>query len=273
MPSARRRLFNVGQRFCHHKRRLWSFLRLLGQELHDQVAEAGRHVGIDYARRLRRFQRQGRDDGDGVLALERQLAGAHAVEHAAEAEQVAAVIDVAAGGLLGRHERRRADNGPGLREVRLVAGRAGQSEVEDLGAELPGLASGARLGFFQPQVRWLDVAMNQPVVVGGGQALRHLAANAKNVCDRRDLFALEKIVERFARQKLHRQKWGAAVLADLVDRDDMIVLERGGSAGLAQKSFPGRRAGRQGGEHGLQSDEPLQVRVFGFEDDPHTAGP
>ena len=67
----------------------------------------------------------GQERADRVGPLERRLARGHPVQDAAKAEQVAAVIDSPALGLLGRHVRRCADDRPLLRELAfLPAARA-----------------------------------------------------------------------------------------------------------------------------------------------------
>src|SRR5260221_423346 len=81
---------------------------------------------------------------------------------AAEAEQVAQVIDDLAARLLGRHVRRRAEDDAGAGELRVLGGEAGEAEVEELDP-----AAGA----FEPDVGGLDVAVNQVVGVSGGEGL------------------------------------------------------------------------------------------------------
>ena len=66
-------------------------------------------------------------------------------------------------------------------------------------------------------------------------ALGDLPADAQHFRQRQLGFALEAVIERFAFQELHGQEGDAAVLADLIDGDDVVVLEaaaarpRGGS--------------------------------------------
>jgi len=101
-------------------------------------------------------RRHRHDDRVGGVAGEWHPAGRHPVEHAAEAEQVAALIDLLAGRLLGSHVRWRADHGPSLGQVGVVAGSTGQAEIQDLD---PALLA------FQPKIGWLDVAVDQAMLV------------------------------------------------------------------------------------------------------------
>jgi hypothetical protein len=68
------------------------------------------------------------------LPAEGHLSGGHAVEHAAEAEQVAAGIDRFAAGLLGGHGGRRSGDGPARCQVGIIEHGPGQADVEDLDA-------------------------------------------------------------------------------------------------------------------------------------------
>ena len=59
-----------------------------------------------------------RDDGrNGIRSRERRAAGGHAVQHAAQTEQIASGIDRLAARLLGSHVSRGADNGAVLGEL------------------------------------------------------------------------------------------------------------------------------------------------------------
>jgi hypothetical protein len=75
--------------------------------------------------------------------------------------------------------------------------------------------------------------------VSGGQALGGLAANAEYVGQRqRALFRLpQKLGERPPFEELHRQEWHAPVFADLVDRHDVIVVNRGSELRFAQETL------------------------------------
>ena len=241
-------------------------------------AEDGRSAGFLASRSMIRSESAGGsaastwDGGGGVwvemarsvlmvsVPRERRFARGHPVQDAAEAEQVAAVIDFPALGLLGRHVRRRADDRPLLRELAFRSGGSGQAEVQDLHA----------VGFrLQPDVGRLDVAVDQPALVGRRQSQGHLPADAQHLGHRELALALQSHVQRLAFEKLHGQEGHAAILADLVNGDDVVVLDRRRGSGLTQEALPGTLAGSQGRQHRLEGNDPIQMRVLGAEDDAH----
>ena len=69
------------------------------------------------------------------------------------------------------------------------------------------------------------------------------------------------------------QERDAAVLADLVDGDDVVVLDGGRGLGLAEEARWPLPAGAQGRLHHLQRHLPLELRILGQEHDAHAAGP
>ncbi|MFO0960659.1 MAG: hypothetical protein U0800_25025 [Isosphaeraceae bacterium] len=193
------------------------------------------------------------------------MAREHPVEHGPEAEQVRPEIDRLAPGLLGRHERGRSQQLAVLGEPRVDAVVPGEAEVENLDP--------ARAGF-QPEVAGLDVAVDQALLVGRDQAaedvLRHLDHGERR---RPFRLGLQPGGQRGALEQLHRQERQALRLADLVDRYDVVALERGHGAGFAEEPLAGLGVGGGLATHHLQADEALQPGVFRQENDPHTPVP
>ena len=274
----------AGQRLLDPPQRLGHGLRVLrppggglGQQLEDQVGERGRG-----ARVLRRGRRRGvhgqRHHGrDGVDPTERQLAGGHLVEHDAQAEQVGAVVHGGPLGLLRAHVRRRADGRPlprhrvEPRPVRArvagavgvgLGGRPGQPEVEDLHPPLVP---------FEPDVGRLDVAVDEAARVRRRQPLGHLPADPQHLRRRRPRAGPQRRPERLALQQGHRQVRDAAVLGDLVDDDDVVVLDGRLGAGLAEEPGLGGRVAGHLREHDLQRDGAAEGGILGLEDDAHAA--
>ena len=134
------------------------------------ASQLGR-VRVQLADRPVRLVRQPLEDRQRRLGLERRLAGTQLVQQDAEAEQVGAGVQVLAARLLRGHVQRRAGHqaGPGQPHV---LGGAGQPEVGQLHAVGPAL---------QQDVGRLDVAVDQPLLVGGRQPRRHLRADADDV--------------------------------------------------------------------------------------------
>ena len=102
------------------------------------------------------------------------MAGAGRVERAPQAEEVGAMVGRLAARLLGRHVVRRAGHHAALGHAG-VGRRAGQAEVgqpHPLDAVL------------QQDVRRLDVAVDQPLGVGGRQPGRRLHADPQDLRQR-----------------------------------------------------------------------------------------
>ena len=126
----------------------------------------------------------------------------------------------------------------------------------------------------QPEVGRLDVAVDQPALVGRRQARRRsrgrCAAPRPAAASPSPLAA---VVERLAFEQLHRQEGHAAVLADLVDGDDVVVLDgRGRPAPRAGSARGPRRWPPATGSITLRATSRSQVRVLRLEDDAHAAG-
>ena len=125
----------------------------------------------------------------------------------------------------------------------------------------------------QPDVAGLDVAVDEPPGVGGGQPLGHLVGDADRLGDGEFPGAAEPVFQRLALEEGHRQEGHAVVLADLEDGDDVRVLDGRGGAGLAEESLLVLRVLGDGRQHGLERDLAAELRVLGEEDHAHAAGP
>ncbi len=238
--------------------------RQLGQQAHHQVAESGRQLGVEVSHRDRRVHGDRRQQGHQVVLEEGQAPRTHAVEHDAEAVQVAAGVDVAeALGLLRGHVGRRAQNVAGLRQMHVLLRQAGQAEVDDLDPAAAG---------FEPDVGGLDVAVDQSARVRRRQARRDLPADTQDLGQRRHFRVLEPALQRLALEQGHGEVGNAVVLADLIDGDNVIVLDGGGGAGLAEETLAAGRIAGHRAAHDLERDGALQLRVLGREHDAHAAG-
>ena len=74
-----------------------------------------------------------------------------------------------------------------------------------------------------------------------------------------------------ALQQLHRHEMAAGVLADVVDRADVRMIQGRGGAGLALEPFDRARIPRQLFGEEFQRDGTSQPRVFGLVDHAHAA--
>ncbi len=138
----------------------------------------------------------------------------------------------------------------------------GQTEIENLDPSLAG---------FEPEVRRFDVAVNQSALVGRGQSFGRLARNTPRLLRRQPGVALQAIGQALALQQLHGQKRNAAIFADLVNGDDVVVLQGSGRLRLAEETRPRRGIGGPIQLHDLESDLPFEGRVIREKDHAHAA--
>ena len=136
----------------------------------DDLDQPHGNIGIDFADRPRLFLAQAFHRGERTGSSKRRPPGAHRVQDAPQAEQVAAVVDRLAAGLLGRHVIGRAGHLAGLGDRRVVHG-SGEAEVGDL-HPLDAV--------FQQDIARLHVAMDQPLRVRRRQTLSCLQTDAED---------------------------------------------------------------------------------------------
>jgi hypothetical protein len=166
-------------------------------------------------------------------------------------------------GLLRGHVQRRAGDEAGLRQLHVLR-RPGQAEVGQLDV------AGALL---QQDVGRLDVAVDQPLGVGGGQPGGRLRADAQDLLQLRRRPAVEPVLQRLPRDQLHHQVGETAglVLVNLVDGDDVLVRDLGRGPGFAAEAVLGRLVAGELRVEDLERHGPLQARVDRLEDDAHAA--
>ena len=199
------------------------------------------HTGAQDALQLRvRQSRQGaeirllghdRGDQPGLGFLRKGApAGEHLIKDQPEGEDVGPAVALAAFQLFGGHVRQSAHDGS-LGGERLATGgggsgrRGGQPEVQHLDASRR-----------QHDVFGLEVAVDDALGMRGFQGVGHgqrPPAQAR--------------AEGFALHVLHHQETGIALIADIVERADVRMIERGDGPRLALEALPhGRREGRAG---------------------------
>ena len=168
------------------------FLRV--QPLDDRHEPLG-DLGVGLADRARRVLADTLQDGHRAAGAEGCAARAHGIEDAAEAEQVGAAIDGLTAGLLWGHVLRRPRKGTALRQAGVVCHTC-QAEVGDL-HPLDAI--------FQQDVCRLDVAVDEPLGMRGGQTRCRLHADAQDLGELQRPSAIEPILERHARHVMHDQ--------------------------------------------------------------------
>ena len=143
-------------------------------------------------------------------------------------------------------------------EVDAAGFHLGEAEIENLG--VPALGDENVGGF--------NVAMDNPFGMRRVQRVGNLDA------ERQDRFQLhgtrpDHVLERDPIQEFHDEKGASIFLADVVNRADVGMIERGGGLGFASESFErlavlGEFLGQK-----LQGDKTAEARVFGFIDHAH----
>ena len=205
----------------------------------------------------------------GVPA-KRRAPGEHLVQQHAETEHVAAMIDLPAARLLGRHVGDRAEHQPGIGvglgqrlAARVAAQRVdqlSQAEIDDLGMTI----------FRQHHVGRLEIAMDDPLVVGARQAFGHFRRDFERAAGRQ-MSAREHVAELLAPHQLHRDEADTVGFVDLMDDGDVRMLERRRSPRLLNEPLPAVGIGQQFRREHFQRDFPIQPNVDRAIHDAHAA--
>ena len=209
----------------------------------DDAVQLVRQLGIDpHGSRGHPVENAVEDHGRRP-ASERLPSGSHLVEHGAEREEIGAMVHVLAPRLLRRHVRHRPQRGAGTGQVDVVRGprrfvwrrsgprrgrHLGQPEVEDLGVA-PGR---------HEDVGRLDVAVHDALHVRGIEGVRQLRPEVEDALGAQGAPA-DARPQRLALEQLHHQEVAAVMLANVVNRADVRVVERRGGARLPAE--PGDR--------------------------------
>ena len=254
-------------------RRLEALVGVLLQAVLDDEVERLRDARVGLRGQGRLVAQDRADELGRARAGERAAAGEHLVEHRPQREDVRPVVGHLALGLLGGQVADRADHRPGVRgpgggrraaevaragEQRVLPGEA---EVEDLDAPV----------VQEEEVLGLDVAVDDALVVRGGQALRH-ARRVLGGLAHADRPLAQPRAHRLALEQLRHHEEPIALLAGVVDRDDVGVRERRHRLRLGLEA--GERVGVIGEVLGQDLDRhvALEAGVAGAVDLPHPAG-
>ncbi len=81
----------------------------------------------------------------------------------------------------------------------------------------------------------------------------------------------ESVVERLTPQERHREIRDFTILSYLMNGDDIFVVDGGCGSGFAKEPVASTGACRLRRMHCLQGDLSLQLRIFGHEDNTHSA--
>jgi len=225
----------------------------------DDAAQVGRDAGRHVVQR--------RDAGLGVLErqlggaapLEWRAAGEEMVEGGAERVEVAAGVGLLAAGDLGREVERGAEGRARHGQARIHPRALGEAEVGHL-RQAPRR---------EQDVRRLDVAVDDPRLVGHAERGGHLLHHGQRALRRQRPLATQHVRQALAVHKLHRDELEAAVLAHGVDLDDVGMDDCGGVACLAGEALDEGGVAREGPRQHLDGDEAVERGLARLVDRPH----
>ena len=247
-------------------------LPILFQALADDALQFLRQPGIQSSHRRGRAIQDAVEDQPHAVAVKRWRARGHFVQHDAEREQVGAGVKVLRSHLLGRHVRDRSKRAPRTRQaVDRRHGRRGvitAASCSDLGQpEIENLRVSAR---GDEEICRLDVAVDDAGRVRCFERVGDLDRQRQQPIDL-ERAPCDLMLQRRPVEKLHDEKRAAVLLADIVDRADVGVVQRRCGSRLAAESCQRVGIPRQVWRQELQRDKPMQPRVLGFVDDAHAA--
>ena len=134
-----------------------------------------------------------------------------------------------------------------------------------IGVGLPGTAINRLTTNPEHDVRWLDVAMNDAMLVRDVDRVGHFRDQLGRTAEGESPGA-QAVAQRGALNKFAHQETRAVRLAGVEDRHDARMPELGGTAGLAQESVHVLLARQVARARDLDGDDPIQFRVAGLAD-------
>lgn len=243
----------------------------------QQIAHRGGNGGGNAREVDRLVQRRADDLGDRV-AGERRAAGEQFVKHAAEGEDIGALIDLAAPGLLGAHvsagAHDLADHGG-----RVVAlGRSDGRRERGGGIDLRVIDGSrkAEIEHLHPAIRsehdvaGLEIAVDDSLLVGDGESRGDLSGERKGLRDGKHA-PCEQRGESLALDVLEHEIVGAVPLFEAVDCANAGVTHESKYAGLALEPGQTIGAGRDMCRQSLDGDIAIEPGIAGQIDLAHSA--
>jgi hypothetical protein len=197
----------------------------------------------------------------------------HLVEYGTEAEQIRPGVELFTARLLRRHEGHSADRCPGNREMFLrdgggrQGGRGGPLPLRFRQTEIENFCLAA---LRDEDVRRLDVAMNDLLLMRRVERVGNLNRQFEQVWHREGL-AGNPVLQRAPFEQLHRDEPRLVVLADVVNRADIRMVQRGRCARFALKALQCLRVTGCRGRQKLQGDLASQPSVLGGIYDAHAS--
>ena len=267
------RLCHPAQLPLHVSHGLPAIVGVLGETRRDQPAQRGRRQRLCFVDGRRLILDDGADDARPSLAFEGPASGNDLVERGAEGEDVGAGVGRLAVELLRRHvlqraqdgsragQRRRAGRGLAAAGFRLARAELRQAEVEQLHA----------VGR-EHHVPRLQIAVDDPLPVRRVERVRDGDAGRQRLVEREGA-ALETPGQRLAPEQLHDQVVGTVLAADVVQRADVRMTQRGHRPRLALEALPRLGIGGDLPRQDLDGHRAIEAGIGGAVDLAHAAGP
>jgi hypothetical protein len=227
----------------------------------DQVDEAAGDRRAQ-ATEVGRVPLQPGERGVGVgLAEERDPAGEALVQHEAQRVEVGSPVETATAHLLRGEVFGRPHHD-------VVAGQVVPGAVEPLGDAEVGEQDAAVRG--DEDVPRLDVAVDEPGVVGGVEGRRHARADVDRQLGAEAGLHVEQLAQALAVDELHDDGLAALILEDVVDGDDVGVGQPGDRDRLAAEALGHDRVRGQARLEPLEGHLAVERHVGG---EPHLGHP
>src|SRR5215472_19272788 len=118
----------------------------------------------------------------------------------------------------------------------------------------------------------LDVSVDYASLIGGIERVGYLNSKRENLLDLHRL-TTDSMLQRGAIEKLHHEEALIVMPADLMNRADIGMVQRGRRTGFAVKTFQRLLISCEVFRQKLQCDETAELGVLGFVDHTHTAAP
>ncbi len=239
-----------------------ALLGILRERALDHRRRRPRGRSSDVVARLRRRLGQVRPQrASSPSRLNGHLAGERVEEQAAERVDVRARVDALAADLLGRDVVERADPVAGLRAAGDRQRVLREPEVRQVDVVVGG----------QQDVRGLDVAVHEAGGVRLVQRRADLRDDPRRPLGRQPALAPDEAADVVAGDVAHRDVRDPALVARVIDRDDVGVIDRRRDLRLAHEPVADRLVLEQPGRDDLQRDRAIERELRRPVDDAHAA--
>ena len=186
-------------------------LRLLLQKAVDDGAQLVRDVRTHLPRRSMSVVANAVEYTHGAFCSKRRSPSHHEVEHCAKTEQIRVMVGGFSIRLFGGHVMRCAGNDSRVRETRIVHGTC-QAEVRQ---------QRSLDAFFQDNVGWLHITVNDTLLMCCGQAGSRLNSDPKRFLGLERAISFDASLQRLAVDVRHHDERHFVVRLNIMNRDNL----------------------------------------------------